>query len=809
MAYCTYFLLALQFTWMARSLTAHIPAKRMTISHIGHHRSFEVVDHHQHGFTPAPHVTKVYRDICSQDAECVLPVQCPAHVHDDGVLKCKTILGRVGICCKTGQNHTALFNEKVRGHHVVHADLEAMGDVTRRSRLELSELHLREMKILTHSRSALVPLGTASYGHFRNSRLHSMHDLLEVMSVANRALEIALATRAFKDRQGVTNQQLEYGMIHQDLSQTPLGAACVPPPVCPPVPPRFRKIDGSCNNINNPSWGMPLTPYSRLLPPVYHDGIWTPRVSEDQGQPLTSPRLISTTLFSDEDIPNPDYTLMLMQFGQFISHDITQSLDTSFANGSAISCCSEDGSAEIPHEFRHFACFPVVIPRKDPFFGRYSQGCMNFVRSVLAPRHDCTLGYAQQMNKVSHYIDGSAIYGSSPDQTRALRSFEFGQLTVFDDFGRHLLPLSEDPDACLTTEQGSACFTSGDTRTNQMVSLTVLHTLFMREHNRIANELAQINPHWQDERIFLVTRQIIIAELQVVTYGEYLPALLGEAAMEEFDLLLERDDSYSYDYNQKVDPSAINEFASAAFRFGHSMVDGVLKIYGKTKLEAAIDIPEVMFHPARMRKHEFYDQMLTTMTTDAIQDVDNSMSDSLTKYMFRAGNPFGVDLAAINIQRGRDHGLRPYNDYRELVGQPRIKSFEEFGPELGERLKSVYVSVDDIDLWVGGLLEPKYGDSVLGLTFRDIIAEQFSRLKQGDKYFFEHDPTINPGYFTPEQLVEIRKVTLSRIICDNRDGILLVRQAPNAFRKPGLPGNEYVDCTSPALPHMNLLYWQD
>lgn len=54
--------------------------------------------------------------------------------------------------------------------------------------------------------------------------------------------------------------------------------------------------------------------------------------------------------------------------------------------------------------------------------------------------------------------------------------------------------------------------------------------------------------------------------------------------------------------------------------------------------------------------------------------------------MFRAGNPFGVDLASINIQRGRDHGLRAYNDYRELVGQPRITSFDEFGPEVIKKL---------------------------------------------------------------------------------------------------------------------------
>lgn len=71
------------------------------------------------------------------------------------------------------------------------------------------------------------------------------------------------------------------------------------------------------------------------------------------------------------------------------------------ANGSAISCCTADGSNELPHQFRHFACMPIVIPPKDSFYSVFKQGCMSFVRSILAPRHDCTLGYAQQVINTS------------------------------------------------------------------------------------------------------------------------------------------------------------------------------------------------------------------------------------------------------------------------------------------------------------------------------------------------------------------------------------------------------------------------
>lgn len=72
----------------------------------------------------------------------------------------------------------------------------------------------------------------------------------------------------------------------------------------------------------------------------------------------------------------------------------------------------------------------------------------------------------------------------------------------------------------------------------------------------------------------------------------------------------------------------------------------------------------------------------------------------------------------------------------------------------------MYASVDDIDLWVGGLLEPKVAGSILGITFRDIIAEQFARLKRGDKYFFDHDPSINPGHFTPRKYEQCKAASV-------------------------------------------------
>lgn len=103
-------------------------------------------------------------------------------------------------------------------------------------------------------------------------------------------------------------------------------------------------------------------------------------------------------------------------------------------------------------------------------------------------------------------------------------------------------------------------------------------------------------------------------------------------------------------------------------------------------------------------------------------------------------------------------------------------------------MASVYKTADDIDLFVGGLLETARGDAVVGPTFSEIIADQFARLRKGDRYFYEHGPEINPGAFTPQQLTEIRKASLARVICDNVDRIALFNVPPQAFIRAGLPG---------------------
>ncbi|CAG9859302.1 unnamed protein product [Phyllotreta striolata] len=744
---------------------------------------------------------------CKTGSKCVPFISCPGHIWHENKELCSTTVSNTGICCTTGKNISMTNASKERVNYNLHLDSETIGVIKQRTKNSMSQLQAKEAQLLAAGGSVVLTRDSASYGHFRNSRRFSRFDSYEVTDAASRALEMSLATKAFKDREGLSNLDLEQGLLMDDLSSTPLGHSCATRPQCPVVVEKYRSIDGSCNNRYYALWGTAMSPMSRLMAPSYDDGIWSPRRSVVDNELLPSARRVVTTVFTEESAVQPEFTLLLMQFGQFISHDISQGLDFTYGNGSAISCCNKDGTKSLPIDSRHFACMPIYLPKTDSFYAGYNQRCMNFVRTVLAPREDCTLGYSQQMNKVTHFLDGSTIYGSSADQTAQLRTFEGGKLKTFNDYGRELLPLAKNKDACLSNEEGMACFESGDTRTNQMITLVALHTLFLREHNRIADVLSHLNPTWDDEYVFLEARQIVVAEIQAITYKEFLPAILGYKTMQEFDLNLENGYDYYLGYDSYINPSIINEFSTAAFRFGHSIVDGRLELYEGRKMDQTIFIPEVMFYPSQMRRTKFLDMILSTLTGKPMQAVDRSFSEALTKYLFRGGSPFGVDLPSINIQRGRDHGLRPYNDYRQLSGLPRYNSFEDFGSEVGEKLAKVYRSVDDVDLWVGGLLEEPIEDSLVGPVFRDMIAEQFLRTKRGDRYYFENDPSVNPGHFSPDQLFQLRKASISRIICDNNDHILISRLAPNAFRVPNVNGNDFVDCHSNSIPRVDLRYW--
>lgn len=131
-----------------------------------------------------------------------------------------------------------------------------------------------------------------------------------------------------------------------------------------------------------------------------------------------------------------------------------------------------------------------------------------------------------------------------------------------------------------------------------------MHTLFLREHNRIANELGRVNPGWSDERLFQESRKVLIAEYQHVIYNEWLPVVIGFNTAGMFDLVPLSGGNFFTGYSSNVNPSLSGEFATAAMRFGHTLVRGQLnRVNGQQQtVSQATNLFDIIFRPNEIYK---------------------------------------------------------------------------------------------------------------------------------------------------------------------------------------------------------------
>ena len=208
--------------------------------------------------------------------------------------------------------------------------------------------------------------------------------------------------------------------------------------------------------------------------------------------------------------------------------------------------------------------------------------------------------------------------------------------------------------------EGSNCFLAGDVRVNEQTGLLIMHTIWMREHNRIAAALGTNNPSWDSERVFQTARAIVGAEIQKITFKDYLPILLGDA----MSLI----GTYT-GYKENIDPTIPNGFATAAFRYGHSQIKSTFDRLDKNYKPLSIgplNLVNAFFNPSQFEKSGGTDPILRGLLTSQSRKVDEFLNSILTNHLFQTGGygSSGIDLASLNIQRGRDHGLPPYLTWR-------------------------------------------------------------------------------------------------------------------------------------------------
>ncbi|CAN8025601.1 unnamed protein product, partial [Ixodes persulcatus] len=242
--------------------------------------------------------------------------------------------------------------------------------------------------------------------------------------------------------------------------------------------------------------------------------------------------------------------------------------------------------------------------------------------------------------------------------------------------GEELLPPSSNPerDGCSVPSKDKICFTSGDGRVNQSPGLTVIQTLFMRQHNRIAKMLRSVNKGWNDERLFQVSKRIVESQFQHVVYGEWLPVFAGRDAVENYDLVPLQSGFTTYD--STVDATMIDEFPSAAFRMGHSLVSGTF-----LRHPVILVYLDILFVPlCRSALKQQTVSMLSDYSVSFCCDTQSRhrfASPDINQYLFiKPPDKFGLDIISVDVQRGRDHGVRGYPDYVEFCSGVKINTFD-------------------------------------------------------------------------------------------------------------------------------------
>ncbi len=500
--------------------------------------------------------------------------------------------------------------------------------------------------------------------------------------------------------------------INRGGERTPRQAPSRGNPV-PETPTEVRSIDGTGNNLANPEQGSTGEALLRVADADYADGVLTPA-----GEDRPSAREISNVLSAADASTarnDRDLSAFVYVWGQFIDHDID--LTQNQIDGELFNIEVPTGDPQFDPAGTGEAVIPLVRSQFDADTGT----------SVANPR--------QQISDITAYVDGSMVYGSDQATAASLRSFEGGRLLITD---AGLLP---------TDVAGNIM--AGDIRADENISLTSLQTLFVREHNRLADEISASKIGLSDETIYQQARAVVIAEIQAITYSEFLPALLGRNAISRYT-----------GYDSSVDPTIANEFSTAAFRFGHSTLNDDVEFFGNDGRAVREGIPLFeAFHNAGLLGETGIDSILKYDSSSLAQEIDLQMVDSLRNALFGPPGSGGLDLAALNIQRGREHGLADYNSTRAAYGLARVESFADIASDvdLQGKLESLYGDVNNIDLWVGLLAEEHLPGSSVGELTQTIIVDQFERIRDGDRFWYEN-------VFSGRELRTLQATSLADVI---------------------------------------------
>nr|AXN93676.1 dual oxidase [Scylla paramamosain] len=542
---------------------------------------------------------------------------------------------------------------------------------------------------------------------------------------------------------------------------------------CQHQEPEFEGYDGWYNNLARPSLGAVDTPLLRLLPAAYSDGVY--QLVNHSTNPLT----LSDQLMNGDNGNHSTggRTAFQVFFGQQVVEEIVD------AQGAGCPPEYHNIPIEEGHEYRRH---PPHM-REMPF---------------LRTRYDATTGLSpnnprQQLNEITPYLDGGLVYGTSKAWADMLRTFPDGTLAPrgqlawnqklgqgFPARNKEWLPMANPPPPTNHSQyvaQGHTApvdrfFKLGNPRGSENPFLLTFGIMWFRWHNYIARYLANHHRAWSDEKVFNEARKWVIATYQAVVFYDWLPKYLRTNPSEYKG------------YKVTTDPQISQVFQSAAMRFGHTLVPSGVHLRTRSK-EGCIPLSHRLSQGPRhhldgvrtcnsfWRTPELFaddsgnfERFLMGLSSQSSEREDNIVVEDLRGHVFGPLEFSRRDLMAINIQRGRDHGLPDYNTARQFFGLSRLHSLDpkEFKRKTGaevdisvlKRLQKLYQNdPNKVDIWVGGLLETH--SSAPGDLFSRIILDQFERIREGDRFWFENN---NNKLFTPEEQERLRQTRIIDVL---------------------------------------------
>ncbi|CAG8491021.1 13221_t:CDS:10, partial [Gigaspora margarita] len=409
-------------------------------------------------------------------------------------------------------------------------------------------------------------------------------------------------------------------------------------------------------------------------------------------------------------------------FGQYISFDITSSRNTNPTN-------------------------PMFLPADDPFYNPNPNSTTSpyqlsvpFLPANRSEGNNVTNPATRNpllsgINHVTPFLDFNTIYGiSDQDAINRLRdtSTNKGKLKTYIINGQEFPPKNSSDDSYIwgTIEHTFSIFT------------LAIHTIWIREHNRLCDELYQKHgSSWTDEQYF--QEAVTVAE-------EYFGAVLGRPlpAYRKYDPTLK--------------PGVDTFFSTVTFRYGHSELSDFYRIqdeYGDTLYDLALNDIKNLTLLGTLG----LEMVLWSMILQRQEEVDVFLADATKNFIHNNNNTY--DVAAFDIISSRDRGIPLYNVVRQFFGFPKAQSFADISNQsiIQENLAKIYPNgIETVEAWVGVMSEDHLDGSNFGMVINASMVTQYTYLRDSDKFWFE-----KPEMFTSDERLIIRNTTLRDIIIRN------------------------------------------